>query len=314
MITRKIVKHGSSSLTVTLPKKWTKKNHLEQGDEIKVDEKGTYLVIGGRGKHIKSETTITIPNDMPSSALMHYTAALYRAGYDHVKFIFSTAEAYNNIAKVTGNDLNSWDIIENKKNSCIVDSISSLDHTQFENVLKKLLYGINELSKDSLEAIKNKNVEEIKLAQTKENTINRNANFCERILIKEGYEEPDKIPFLFYIIKELENIGDEYNGICYCYLKDGKINKKTLELYKEINDLLNEFKKLYLKEEAQKPLNIQNAAELHSKIKEKQKVGYKLLAGNQTDDCILHHLITVLRKTKSCLGCLFSIMIAEKKN
>ena len=37
--------------------------------------------------------------------------------------------------------------------------INILDHTQFENVLKRLLYGITELSTDSLEAIKNKNIE-----------------------------------------------------------------------------------------------------------------------------------------------------------
>ena len=53
MVTRKIVQHGSSSLTVTLPKKWVEKNNLKKGNEIKVDEKGTYLVIGGKGKHIK---------------------------------------------------------------------------------------------------------------------------------------------------------------------------------------------------------------------------------------------------------------------
>ena len=313
MHTRKLVKHGESSLSVTLPSKWVNNNHLKKGDEIKVDEKGTYLVIGGRGKHTKSEKIITIPDEMPTSALMHYTAALYRGGYDHVKFRFSKAEIYEAIEKVTGTDLNSWDIIENKKNSCVIDSISSVDHTQFENVLKRLLYGISELSKDSLDAIKNKNIEEIKLAQTKENTINRNANFCERILIKEGYDEPDKIPFLFYIIKELENIGDEYNSICHSYRESQQINKKTIKLYGDVNDILNQFKRLYLKEEAKKPLNIQNAAEVHSQLREKMKEGYKLLEGNQKDDCILHHLITVLRKTKSCLGCLFSIMIVEEK-
>jgi len=313
MVTRKIVQHGSSSLTVTLPRKWINNNKLHKGDEIKLTEKGSYLIVGGRGRKEKTSITIKISGKNPPSAVMHYTAGLYRAGYDHVKFIYNNVETYQAIETVTGSDLSGWNIIENKKDSCIIDSISAVDQSHFEDILKKLLYNLSEFSKDSLEAIKNKDSNSVKMAQTKERIINNNANFCERILIKDGYKDPDKIPFLFYIIKELENIGDEYNNICKYYLNSKSINHKTLKLYYDTNENLGEFKKLYLKEEIDKPLSIENASVLHTKLRDKISETYHLLEANDKDDCILHHLLSILRRTKSCLGCLFSIMIVEEQ-
>lgn len=313
MSTRKIVQHGSSSLTITLPIKWINRNKLHKGEEIKITEKGSYLIVGGRGKEEKISKTIKIPSNVNPSVMKHYTASLYRAGYDSVKFIYDNAEIYQAIESVTGSDLSGWEIIENKKNSCIIESVAVIDQSLFENIFKKMLYNLSEFSKDSLEAINNGDINAIKMAQTKEQIINRNANFCERILIKDGYKDPEKIPFLFYIIKELENIGDEYNQICKYYLDSNKIDKKTRKSYGEINEMVEVFKKLYLKEEIDKPLSIENASSLYTKIQEKTKEMYDSLKENGKDDCILHHLLSIARRMKSCLGCLFSIMIVEEQ-
>lgn len=311
MATRKIVQHGSSSLTITLPIKWIKKNHLHKGEEIQIVEEGPYLIVGGKGRKDILSKTVKISDKISRSAIMHYTAALYRAGYDKIKFFYNNAEIYDAIEKVVGADLNGLDITENKKNFCILESISTVDQSQFNNILKKLFFSLSEFSKDSFEAIKNKNINEIEIARTKENIINRNANFCERILTKVGYENIDQIPFLFYIIKELENIGDEYDNICKYYLKQKKIDKKTLRLFKEVNDVFTDFKKLFLKQEIEKSLKIEDCSKLHSQIGEKIKEVYTLLEANDEDDCILHHLCSIVRRIKSCLGSLFSIMIVE---
>ncbi|MBW2972856.1 hypothetical protein KY346_00510 [Candidatus Woesearchaeota archaeon] len=313
MATRKIVQHGSSSLTITLPIKWINKNKLHKGDEIQIVEEGHYLIVGGRGRKEILSKTITVSDKISCPTIMHYTAALYRAGYDHIEFAYNNAEIYNAIDKVVGSDLNGLDITENKKNFCVLESISMIDQSQFKSILKKLLFSLSEFSKDSLESIKTKNINEIKMAMTKESIINRNANFCERILTKVGYEDIDQIPFLFYIIKELENIGDEYYSICKYYLKQKKIDKKTLKLFKETNDSFTNFKNLFLKQETEKALKIEDCSKLHSEIQEKTKELYSSLEANDKDDCILHHLCSIIRRIKSCLGSLFSIMIVREE-
>ena len=45
---RKIVKHGNSTLTVSLPSKWAKNNSLKQGDEIDVIENGKELILNSK--------------------------------------------------------------------------------------------------------------------------------------------------------------------------------------------------------------------------------------------------------------------------
>ncbi|MBI2136461.1 AbrB/MazE/SpoVT family DNA-binding domain-containing protein, partial [Candidatus Woesearchaeota archaeon] len=42
---RKLVQHGNTSLTVSLPKKWTDKFNLKKGDEIEIVEKDDKLFL-----------------------------------------------------------------------------------------------------------------------------------------------------------------------------------------------------------------------------------------------------------------------------
>lgn len=314
MESRKLVQHGSSSLTITLPKKWLEKHHFSKGQEVKISEKGSYLIIGGKGRKEKKSKKIYIPKNMPNSAIMHYIAALYRAGYDHVEINYESAKSYNAIEKVTGSDLNGFDIIENKRKSCIIQSLSGLDTGYFENILQKLLHCISDMAKDGYESIKENNLEGVELAKTRENIINRHANFCERILTKVGYKDPDQIPFFFYIIKELENIGDEYFAIFNYFPKIKKFNSKIIQKIKDTNDILSNFKTIYEKYSSKKSKeDIEKAAELHDKLSNEIKEIHKLMELDYKEDVVLHHLATILRRLKSCLGSLFSIMLVEIK-
>ena len=42
---RKIVQHGCSSLTITLPFPWVRKFNLKKGDELEVEEQGHTLLV-----------------------------------------------------------------------------------------------------------------------------------------------------------------------------------------------------------------------------------------------------------------------------
>jgi len=49
---RKIVQHGSSSLTITLPIKWVEKFGLKKGGELNVEENGPTLLISTGGRRL----------------------------------------------------------------------------------------------------------------------------------------------------------------------------------------------------------------------------------------------------------------------
>jgi phosphate uptake regulator len=311
MVSRKVIQHGKSSLSATLPNKWTKKNKIKKGQEIDMIDKGRYLIIDSKERDKELSKNVKFSDKIPKSMVMHYTAALYRVGYDKLIFKYDIAKTYKAIAEVTGCDLNGFDIIENKNNTCTIHSPSKIEENEFNKIFESLLHNVFEIANSSFNAIKNDDDDEIENAQTQENIINRNANYCERKLIKEGHVSPEEIPFLFYIIKELENIGDEYSDICNHY--SNKLSSKTLEVYNEVNDCLGELKKLILKEIIKKSLKLEDGAKLYQDLGNKIGKVDNLLDANNKDDCILHHLSNVLRRTKSCLGCLFSIMIVEEQ-
>ena len=42
---RKLIQHGNSSLTISLPSKWIKNKGLKKGDQIQIIEKGETLIL-----------------------------------------------------------------------------------------------------------------------------------------------------------------------------------------------------------------------------------------------------------------------------
>ena len=80
---RKIVQHGSSSLTVSLPFSWAQKHGLSKGDEIEVEERGHSLIIHSKDKPTLSKATFVI--DDKNKFLRRYIISLYKQGYDEIE-------------------------------------------------------------------------------------------------------------------------------------------------------------------------------------------------------------------------------------
>ncbi len=57
---RKVVKHGPSTLIVSLPVKWTKNNGINPGDELEVDQIGKKLIISTESTPESRTTEIDI--------------------------------------------------------------------------------------------------------------------------------------------------------------------------------------------------------------------------------------------------------------
>ena len=52
---RKLIKHGESSLTVSLPRKYVKENNLIKGQEIELTESGKEIIISIKKKKKKKQ-------------------------------------------------------------------------------------------------------------------------------------------------------------------------------------------------------------------------------------------------------------------
>ena len=88
---RKLVKHGPSTLIVSLPAKWVKKMGLKAGDEVAVDEEDNQVTVSTSKNLRKDCITVNITNlDRTSVVLLMH--ALYRNGYCNVDLFFDKPE------------------------------------------------------------------------------------------------------------------------------------------------------------------------------------------------------------------------------
>ena len=198
---RKVIKQGNNTLTVTLPRKWTSKYHLNAGDEVEVEEKGRNLSIGTKKSLEEGKISLKVGGPEKLIALMISTA--YKKGFDQVRVEFEDADAFKIIKKEVESELLGYEIIEQGKGYCIVKDIAENLAKEFDTMLKKVFLSLIEMSDESLSKIKSGDydLEEITLI---EKANNKYTNFCKRILNKEGYAEYHSSNFIYCIVWESE--------------------------------------------------------------------------------------------------------------
>jgi len=236
---RKIVKQGNSALTITLPASWTKQLGLKPGDEIEAIQEHHYLKLTAQDT---SEHKITLNlEDLNEPLIWTYIIAAYRKGFNEFLIKYNKNQI-KTIQKAT-EALLGMAIIEQNSNSCkIIDLSESPSEKEFNNITRRIFYLIEEISESSLNAIKNKNHQELKNIELQDYNINKLSNFCLRLINKRKFSS-----VLEYIISELENLGDEYTKLSLDLSEESSLNikKEILELFNETNQLFIDFHKLY---------------------------------------------------------------------
>ena len=90
---RKIIKQGTSSLTIILPSKWAAKQNLKQGDDVGVIEQGNDLVVTTKPKPQKLTTKIDtskfskkrLPEGHKNNFIEVALGNVYIKGYDTIE-------------------------------------------------------------------------------------------------------------------------------------------------------------------------------------------------------------------------------------
>lgn len=236
---RKIVKQGNSALTLTLPASWTKQFNLKPGDEISVEERENFLKITTQKpgeKSIKIDIT-----KLNNPLTWTYVIAAYRKGYDTINLKFQKQQV--KIIQKIVDALLGLAITEQSPDSCIIKDLSAFpSEKEFQNIQRRIFYLLEEMSDSCLQALIQKNKQELQNIEFRDYNVNKFSNFCIRVINKKNLPGA-----LENVISELENIGDEYARLSL-ELSESKslsINKNVLNIFLEINNLFTNFHKLY---------------------------------------------------------------------
>jgi phosphate uptake regulator len=240
---RKIVQHGPSTLTISLPAKWVKDFALKKGDELSLEQMRDGLFITtGKERHF-GRKRINV-RGMPK-LVDKATAALYKGGYDEIIVEYQGAEELEIIHACVNNNYLGFEIVDEKKDEVWLRKVSEPTSEEFKTLFRRIFYFIISTAEDGLDAATKKDKQMYQKLILRDTTVNKLTNFCRRIVNKRGQSLYQHDPALYHILEQLEKVGDSYKDINRLLLKNDNLSKTTLALYEKTNNLLKGYEDLF---------------------------------------------------------------------
>lgn len=250
---RRVVKHGSATLTISLPSEWARKYGIQRGDELEIEERGNSLLISTRSDIHGHSADIYLYG--PERLTRRLITQHYIRGFDELNIHIDGEDTMqfivDNIPEFLG-----YEIIEQGEKYCTIKNIATGVETEVESIIRRLFLMLKILADSSLDAIKKKEYPRLKEIVLLEKTNNKLVHFCERILNTKGYREEHKTRIIYTLVWEIEKICDEFKYIC-TFLSDPKnknikIDEEVLDYYAKVNEMVANFFSLFCKFDKEK--------------------------------------------------------------
>jgi len=252
---RKLIKHGQSSLTLTLPNRWLVDRGLKKGESLNVDIQGNNLIIGSE-KGLSLEKAKVDVSSLDRTSLVLIIQSLYRYGYktievtskdtEVVHFRKNKSRSLSSVVNEAVNRLIGAEITQSSLHNYTIQYIPEESDRNFKILLRRVFRLVLEMMETlyrGLERNDRATLESLEFQQI--NTI-KFINYCLRSLNIYGYPDVKKTSFYYYTISSISKM---HNFIINCSRNvlrlNLKPNKKSLEFVKKINHSFKIFYELF---------------------------------------------------------------------
>lgn len=244
--TRKVQKLGSSSLFITLPKKWINRWNIKPGDKIlvEVSEDGSLKLLAEKVKTVANKRSIKIDIDSLKQPMPGIIPCLYSLGYDEIVFeskkplMQKDVEEIVNVTKqMVGSEVT--EVSEGRiKVECLLDS----DKVGLESLLRRMLNVISKKVDEIIAYLSGETQRE----PVSGDDLKRVYYMLMRRIVSVRHDTSRNIVKNFFIVMNailLLNTGNIINKI-YDVVKSEELEETEKGVIKEslqrINDLLDE--------------------------------------------------------------------------
>ena len=293
---RKAIKHGPSSLTISLPSRWVKNNNIRKGDEINVDETGASLRVYPGKQHLLTKKTQVDFSNIDKQTIRIMLSVLYEAGYDEIIIKFKGSETIKTIQNIISPTLLGYEVVEQRDNVCVVRNVTGDHVSELSPLIRRAFLVALSLAENSLHEINKKRMEKLEELLVLEKTNNKLTNYCHRLLNKNPWKDK-KIIYTYLIIWVFESICDDYRDLIKMILKNKKMNFSNtfIEKYKEINNLLRKYYDLFYKYSDEEFMKLRRA------ILDLRKA-FPFISFNAYEKQAGLFLFSILNRIYDCLG------------
>ena len=287
---RKVIQLAGRTLVVSLPMDWASKYNIKKGDDVEVDDGGSYLKICKNiaGSYGEKKAHIDLRNGSRTTTRA-IISGFYKQGYDEIVITYNSKEVYDAIIEKRKEVLLGFTIHEIAKDKLLLGSFMNDSPKEFENSLRRAFLVTISMGENLLDAIKNKDYKNLKEIRHGENTNNQLTSFCER-LINKGFVDPNKASFYYVVCWNLEKVCDPYRDIIFLMEehKNFKFSNDTLKLF----DIVNKFLKRYY--DSIFNYNLQKVVQLAKDKEDIAKESGKIYNGKSEFECrVLNYLFEI---------------------
>ncbi len=241
---RKVVQHGPSTLTVSLPVDWVKDFGIKKGDEITIEHmrNGLFLTTGeGRQKGSKTLNVRGMP-EIINKAI----SAIYKSGFDEIVVEYHGSDELQQLHNVLLTGYIGFEIVEETKDRVVIKKVSEPSEEEFKTLFRRIFHFLLSLAEDGVDAARSHDKNAYQKLILRDQNINKLADFCRRIVNKRGQTDYHGDTALYHIIEQLEKIGDVYKDInSYLLEQRSAPPEKAITLYRKANEMMREYNDLF---------------------------------------------------------------------
>ncbi len=214
---RKLIRHGPSSLTMSLPMGWIKQRGLKKGDSVFVDVEGDHLVIGTEKGVRMGKISVDITG-LDRTSVIVYMQSLYRFGYEEVELKFRNRMvphyrkgedvSVSSVLHYVVGRLIGFEVIEEKANVFRIKYLQREEREDFKVVLRRIFILISNLMDDMVSALEKNDSGMLETVEDRHDNITKFVSYCLRLLNKFGYPDVKKTCFYYHVIASLDKLTD----------------------------------------------------------------------------------------------------------
>ncbi|MEM4268070.1 MAG: AbrB/MazE/SpoVT family DNA-binding domain-containing protein [Candidatus Woesearchaeota archaeon] len=252
---RSVIKQGFSTFVISLPSRWVKKHGIKKGDELEITEGANSLLISTHPQPKRHPISVDV-SELDRTSLVLLIRSLYRVGYEEINLSFSKESTFHfrtskkeSVIAVIHEEINrlvGMETVQQKKGVSKILSLTKLESTEFDIILRRIFLLILDLLEDFEQAYISNNKPLLQTIEDKHNTISKFVSCCVRILALTGGKDARSC-ILYSILTLLDKLVDEVKGAARMALRFDVSSKKSKKLLQLTHNSFNLYYGLFYK-------------------------------------------------------------------
>ena len=209
---RKLIQHGLSSLTVSLPHDFVKRNSLTKGQTIEVEQLPDGLLLRPSASKQKIHAEVDLSGKIESAKKI--LGAFYKCNFTHVEIHFEDAGELERIQQILGTQFASYAITRQTKSTIVVEPMYDDDYTKLDAAMQRMFHIVKSMSHDALLAREKDDWQWLKTIALMKFELDKLADFSRKAANSGAMIGIERIGPFYTLVEQTEKIADTYQQLC----------------------------------------------------------------------------------------------------